>query len=351
MKSFKSFISENSSNEITVTWGRCNPPTIGHGKLFDAAEKASKNKNYRIYVTHTQNKKKDPLNYVTKVKYIRKMFPKHARKVMLDESTKTIFDLMTLLYNQGYRKVNLVAGSDQVEGYRETIGKYNGVKSRHGLYDFEVFNVVSAGQHDPDAEGAAGMSATKLRKAAADNDFLTFMKGVPPDFEEAKNLFNEVRKGLGLNESHFFRKHIELETISEERESFVSGDLFKVGEIVIIKETCETATISRLGTNYLVLTDKNNNNNTSRKWIHQVEKLNTANESTIEDRIRDQAERKKEKDAERLERDLERAREADKREAELEAEREAERKEREKEEQEKRQQRRESIRSILKLMR
>jgi hypothetical protein len=263
---------------------------------------------------------------------------------MLDTSVKTFFDLLTLLYNQGYNRINFVAGSDRVSEYQALLGKYNGQKGRHGFYNFESINVVSAGERDPDSEGVSGMSASKLRQAAADNDFQKFMQGMPTGFKEAKDLFNDVRKGMGLNESHSFRKHVQLEPVSEEREAYAAGELYLVGEEVLVKESNMPATIVHLGTNHVVLV--NEEGQKFKKWIHELEKLN---ESEV-DRVKARADREKEKVADQLERDLERAKELDDREAEIEKEQEEERLEREKEEREKRQQRQESIRHVLKII-
>ena len=341
LKSFSQYIVE-SKKEITVAWGRTNPPTVGHEKLFDAARKAAGSGEYKIYVSQSQDSKSNPLDYNSKVKYLRKMFPRHARNIVLDTSVRTFFDLLTMLYNQGYNNINFVAGSDRVPEYQALLSKYNGQRGRHGFYNFENINVVSAGERDPDGEGVSGMSASKLRKAAADNDFQLFMQGMPTGFKEAKDLFNDVRKGMGLNESHSFRRHVQLDSVSEEREAYVSGDLYVIGEEVLIKETSMPATIVYLGTNHVVLMDENNNK--FKKWIHQLEKLD---ESEV-DRIRARAERERQKQKDRKERDLERAKEVDKREKEVEQELEDERLEREKEDRERRQQRQESIRYILK---
>ena len=343
IKSFSQYIVE-SNKEITVAWGRTNPPTVGHEKLFDATRKVARGSDYRIYVSQSQDSKKNPLDYSSKVKYLRKMFPRHARNIMLDTSVKTFFDLLTLLYNQGYNRINFVAGSDRVPEYKALLSKYNGEKGRHGFYNFESINVVSAGERDPDGEGVAGMSASKLRDAAADNDFQKFMQGMPTGFKEAKELFNDVRKGMGLNESHSFRKHVQLEPVSEEREAYAAGELYLVGEEVLVKESNMPATIVYLGTNHVVLV--NEEGQKFKKWIHQLVKLN---ESELEP-VKARAERAKGKAAHQLERDLERAKETDEREAEIEKEQEQERLEREKEEREKRQQRQESIRHVLKII-
>ena len=94
--------------------------------------------------------------------------------------------------------------------------KYNGQKARHGFYNFERINVVSAGERDPDAEGVEGMSASKQRANAQNNDFTTFSQGVPSNVsnKDAKKLFNDIRVGMGLKETTSFRNHVELEQVS-----------------------------------------------------------------------------------------------------------------------------------------
>jgi nicotinamide mononucleotide adenylyltransferase len=102
---------------IYFTFGRMNPPTIGHGKLLDVlAAKAGRNP-YKIFLSQSQDVKKNPLSYSDKIKSIRKMFPKHARNVMINKKVKTPFDALTALYDEGYRKVVMVADSDRIAEY------------------------------------------------------------------------------------------------------------------------------------------------------------------------------------------------------------------------------------------
>lgn len=271
VKSFTEYVTE-ATKEVTFAWGRFNPPTIGHEKLLEATAKVARGGAYRIYATQTADPKKNPLDYTSKVKFMRKMFPRHARAIVLDAQIKTLFDLLTKLYEEGYNKVNLIAGSDRVPEYQALTAKYNGVKGRHGFYNFEGgVNIISAGERDPDADGATGMSASKLRAAAADNDFQLFSKGMPSSFKETKQLFNDVRKGMGLKESHDFRSHLQLRSVSETREAYVAGDLFEKGDEVIVKESNEKGTVVMLGSNYVLVEFADGNK--SRKWIDSVKKV------------------------------------------------------------------------------
>ena len=276
VNSFKKYLKEDSS-EIVFAFGRFNPPTIGHEKLIDAVKKLARGGTYRIYPSQTQDTKKNPLNFKDKVKFMRKMFPKHARNIMADTGVKTAFDAIVKLYDQGYTKVTMVAGSDRVVEFDKLLNKYNGVKGRHGFYQFENgVTVKSAGARDPDAEGATGMSASKMRAAAAANDLQAFSNGVPEIQGDSQlGLFNAVRAGMGLKaESHNFRKHIQLEKVSDVREEYIEGNLFKVGDEVVLKKTDEVGTISVCGSNYVII---QLGENKKRVWLDDVEKIDEAN--------------------------------------------------------------------------
>ena len=268
MKNFKDYLIE-ATGEITFAWGRMNPPTVGHEKLLDATKRAASGK-YVIYLSQSQDKKKNPLSYEEKVKFARKMFPRHARNIMLDKGIKTIFDLLTKFHNEGYTKVTLVAGSDRVMEFEALLSKYNNVQGRHGFYNFESINVVSAGERDPDAEGVEGMSASKMRAAASANDLELFYKGLPKNYKEGEKLFNAVRTGMGLKESKNYRKHIQLPAVSKEREAFVNGNLFEEGDKVRIKISNKVGTIKRLGSNYVIV-DLGEDTKPTRQWLDSIE--------------------------------------------------------------------------------
>lgn len=265
-KSFSSYLKEEKG-EVTFTFGRFNPPTVGHEKLFDKVKSAS-NGVYRIYGSKSQDPKKNPLSFKQKVKFLRKMFPKHARSVMADSDVRHVMDIAVKLYDQGFTSVNMVAGSDRVKDFEVLLNKYNGVKARHGFYEFkDGVKVISAGERDPDAEGVTGMSASKMRAAAAEGDAVSFAKGVPSGYD-SKDLFNAVRKAMGIKESPKFREHVELPKVSNTREEYVEGNLFSVGDEVVLKETSDVGVIKVCGTNYLVVEFGQWK---KRVWLDQVE--------------------------------------------------------------------------------
>jgi len=256
--------------EIFFSFGRMNPPTVGHEKLIERLAKNAGSNAYRVYLSQSYDPKQNPLQYKEKVKTVRRMFPRHARGVILNNKLKTVLEVATSLYNEGHKRVTMVVGSDRVIEFRTLLEKYNGKKLRHGFYNFESINIVSAGQRDPDDEGVAGMSASKMRESAGDNDFRTFTQGLPRSFsnKNSKDLFNAVRKGMNLKPVKEWKHHVELDTISEDREFYVAGILYKVGDQVIIKETNEVVEVTGRGPNYIVVeTDSKK----KRVWLDAVE--------------------------------------------------------------------------------
>ena len=270
IKNFSQYLIEEE-REVYFTFGRMNPPTIGHGKVMDMLAKKSGKSDYKVFVSQSQDAKKNPLSYSDKIKHTRKMFPKHARNIMVDKSVKTAINAMVALHDQGYQSVTMVVGDDRITEFDVLLKKYNGAQARHGFYNFKSIKVVSAGKRDPDSAGIEGMSASKQRENASNNDFVSFSQGVPKTMSnpDTRKLFNDVRKGMGLKEASEFRNHLELETVSETREKFVQGELFEVGDIVVIKESEEVATISVLGANYVIV--ETSDGKKMRKWLESVE--------------------------------------------------------------------------------
>ena len=269
INSFKSFLIEEDKT-IFFTFGRMNPPTSGHEKLMNELSKKSGRNPYRVYLSQSTDNKKNPLDYNYKVKTVRKFFPKHARSVMLDKKIKNVFDAATKLYDEGYKNINMVVGSDRTNEFKKLLEKYNGVKGRHGLYKFNKINVISAGDRDPDADDVSGMSASKMRKLASDGDFTQFSQGLPRSVSnnEAKKVYNEVRRGMGLKEQKHFQNKLIFEPVSEKREDYVKGHLFDIGDRVTFMGSDELASVTGLGSNYIIVEQ---NGRSYRKWIDDVE--------------------------------------------------------------------------------
>jgi hypothetical protein len=273
IKSFKLF-NEDTNKDVVFTFGRYNPPTTGHGVLFDKVASVAKKQKAapKIYASQSQDSKKNPLDFNTKIKAMRKMFPKHARAIVADKTVKNALQVASALYSEGYRNATMVVGSDRVKEFEVLLNKYNGKEAAHGYYNFENgIKVVSAGARDPDAEGVEGMSASKMRRAASANDYELFKTGLPVAYKDGQQLFNDVRKGMGLKESVNFLQHIKLEEVSQVREDFVKGELFTIGQSVTVKETKELGEIYELGGNYVSVQLESC---IKRFWLEQIVSTN-----------------------------------------------------------------------------
>jgi hypothetical protein len=272
--SFKDYIVEQE-RVMYFTFGRMNPPTTGHEKLLQALAKKAGRNPYRVYLSQSQDSKKNPLSYDTKIKFARKFFPKYARQIILDKEVKNVFDILVKLYDEGIKNIVMVVGGDRINEFSVLTSKYNGVKARHGFYNFQSIDVVSAGDRDPDSEDVSGMSASKQREAAANNDFIAFQQGVPKvvSTADARSLFNAIRLGMGLKEQTDFKNQVSLEPVSEARELYVKGDLFCEGDSVVIKESGEIGNIISLGANYVLV--EMTDGRTMRKWLTDVTKLDS----------------------------------------------------------------------------
>ena len=191
-------------DKVVFTFGRFNPPTIGHEKLLDKvyAVASKEGADFLVFPSHSQNPKKDPLDFRSKVKFMKKMFPKYSKNIMSNNKVKTAFNAVSLLHELGYKQAIMVVGGDRVSEFDSVLNKYNGVEGRHGFYDFEGgIKIVSAGERDPDAEGVSGMSASKMRAAAAANDYDSFKNGLPSKFRGGELLFNMLRKAMKVEET------------------------------------------------------------------------------------------------------------------------------------------------------
>ena len=271
MKKFRDLV--EAKDTIVFAFGRFNPPTTGHEKLIQKTAKVAGSNPYRVFPSHTQNPKKDPLPQALKTAYMRKMFKKYARNIVVSKSRNAI-EIAVELYNQGYKNLVMIAGSDRVKVFDSMLNQYNGVEGKaHGYYKFDSIEVVSAGERDPDAEGVAGTSASKMRAAAADGDYDSFVTGIPttlPDGDK-KKLYRDVRKYMGIREERDMGDMSDFEAV---RDAYLTGKIWNVG--AIIETEHGDGEIVRKGTNYLSYMTEDGK--VHKSWLHDIAERNYAKE-------------------------------------------------------------------------
>lgn len=189
---------EADTKHVTFCFGRLNPPTIGHKQLLDTV--ASEGGDYKIFVSPSQDPKKNPLDYSTKVKFIKIILPEYAKNIVEDAGLNTPVKVASYLYDQGYRSATFVAGSDRLSEMKKLLEAYNGVEGKsHGYYKFDLLDFKSSGEREDGAEGVAGISASGARTAAANGDLEAFKEATGAG-QHAEKLYNAVREGMGITE-------------------------------------------------------------------------------------------------------------------------------------------------------
>jgi len=204
MKRFKNFIIEETikpKNPVVFSFGRMNPPTTGHEVLVNKVQElANKNKaHHEVVLSATQDNSKNPLSPEQKFMHAKRFFPNTNIK-MASKTEPTLIHHIQRLNKAGHDHMIMVAGEDRVQEYKDLLNRYNGKPNKSGVipFSFHKIDVISAGARDPDAEGAEGMSASKMREHASNNKFKEFKKGIPShvNSEHAKELFNHVKDSL-----------------------------------------------------------------------------------------------------------------------------------------------------------
>lgn len=257
---------------LTIAFGRFNPPTIGHQQVMDIAAMSAMEDggDYIIVPSRSQDKKKNPLDPDTKISYMRRMFPDHSERIVNDVNYKTIFDVLKKAHNDGYTNVRIVGGADRIKEFERLSNDYNGQ-----LYQFDVIDVVSSGDRDPDSnKGVEGVSASRLRLSAAEGDFITFRSALPETIKnkEALQLFDLVRQGMGIQEIQ--QEGYNTWEIAPKfdqqllRENYIDENIFRIGTFVENLNTGLVGKIIRRGTNYLICVTENGM--MFKSWIKDV---------------------------------------------------------------------------------
>ena len=252
MKRFTQFVEAKESTAV-FTFGRFNPPTIGHQKLLQAVQKVARQKSGKTFIfgSFSQDKKKNPLSHQQKMKYLKQMFPNEMKGNKPVSGLRTAIEVA--VYLNSYDNLVMVVGSDRVSEFQKLLDTYNGVEARHGMYSFKKIEVVSAGDRDPDAEGVTGMSASKMRAAAAAGDMDSFQKGLPAGYDGTE-LFNDVRKGMGIQrEIKSFKPVSEMDNMEWVREQYFQNMIYEIGEWVRDKKTGIVGEVVKRGTNYVTV--------------------------------------------------------------------------------------------------
>jgi len=240
---------------LTMAFGRFNPPHAGHGQLMDIAagsfRDSEEGSDYMIVPSKSAGDEKNPLDFATKVEAMKGMFPHHSTHISEDENFRTIIDVLKYAHNEGYANVRIIAGGKRVKQFEKLSQDYNGA-----LYDFGNLETISSGDRDEDGDGIEGMSASKAREAALNDDYDTFTSQLPDDYD-GTDLFKQVRKALGVEDK---KKEVKKEEwkvapkfhARQLREYYINNEIYNIGDKVQDLNNGLTGRIMRRGTNYVI---------------------------------------------------------------------------------------------------
>ena len=178
---------------VAFAFGRFNPPTVGHKKLIDAVVNAADGGDFYIFTSQSQDPDKNPLDYQTKVNFLKKLFPDIQDKIVYDNTIKNVLQAADKLKASGYTDATFVCGSDRIPEFTKLLNTWNGMDKTPR---FGVLNIISSGEREDGAEGVEGVSASMAREFVKNNDFESFKGTVPNNPQLAKELFDAVKQGM-----------------------------------------------------------------------------------------------------------------------------------------------------------
>ena len=222
---------------VAFAFGRFNPPTVGHKKLIDTVVDASDGGDFYIFTSQSQDPDKNPLDYQTKVNFLKKLFPDIQDKIVYDVSIKNVLQAADKLKANGYTDATFVCGSDRVPEFTKLLNTWNGMDKTPR---FGVLNIISSGEREDGMEGVGGVSASMAREFVKNNDFESFKGTVPNNPQLAKELFDAVKQGMTTSKKKIKEHLIQLiNEILNENESDVKQAVKKTNDALLAQRQIE----------------------------------------------------------------------------------------------------------------
>ena len=266
---------------VVFAFGRLNPPTIGHQKLIDKVITMAKRVKGLpvLYVSASQDKNKNPLTAKQKLDYLKKIYPRGIQLMPATGNERTFMEILKNRFDKRYTDVYMVAGSDRVLEFKKLIKKYNGKD-----YNFDTVNVVSAGERDPDAEGVTGMSASKMRALAKDNNYKDFRSGLMKNTKEkdAMKLFKDLKNQMGVRED-MVPPSSDSDELRVIRENYHNGEIFNMNETVENLKDGSIGKIIKRGPNYVQY--EMEDGGVKRAWLDDIVPAETIDEEVINENV------------------------------------------------------------------
>ena len=239
------------SDDAVAIFGRHQPPHLGHALTFNKANEIAEETggDQMFFSSRSQDAKQNPLPFLLKMMFIKKMFPEHADKWDMDENIRTVLGAAQKMNGKGYKNLHMISGGDRQQQMEDVLRKYNG-----DLFNFENIYSHNAGDREVDADDFLGnLSGSGMRKMALGDKFDDFLSGMPTDKnfskDDARHLFDMIRMFSEVNEEWETDRRGNTHII---RELYREGKLYNEGDVVESLSTGLIGEVHRCGTNHLI---------------------------------------------------------------------------------------------------
>jgi hypothetical protein len=255
---------EEKKTNAVVALGRFSPPHVEHDKLVHAviAHAQKTGADPHVFVTHTQDDKRNPLTASEKIELLKMAHPDHKHIFCAtDKKMPSLPHVLGYLHRKGYKNTDVVIGDDRKDEF-EKMKQYNGKFNEKGEgYNFDNLNVLSRHEIHPnrDEQGNDGIHASDMRKWAMEGNFNSFRAGMNKSISD-----EHVKKVMNLIKGRLNYKGIK-ENI---RERYIDGELLNEGDIVVNRKDEHLYEIVMCGTNYLNVVD--DSGKMKRIWIEDA---------------------------------------------------------------------------------
>lgn len=177
--------------KLVITYGRFQPPTIGHEKLFECVKELSDNLScpHVVFISPKMDTKDNPLVFSERLFYLKQLFPDI---VFSDLGLPSLWDVLKNVSDIGYNYVLLVSGGDRIEKYRREFSKYINHPDPEKNLNFKYFDISDSGERSK-------VSGSYVRNLISQNKYKEYEKYIPGDKDDIKEeIFGSIRETYGL---------------------------------------------------------------------------------------------------------------------------------------------------------
>jgi len=190
---------EKKADTAFFTFGRFQPPTIGHKHMIKqmvaAATEASGDA--YVFVSSTEDMKQNPLPVGRKVEILKLQTADLPVRIIntTKSECRTLPAILHKLLDAGYERLVMFVGEDRIAPFTTLVGRMFPAEQ------VAKIQIRSAGARVVAANNITGVSGTKMRAAAVAGNLNTFKAGTALDDATASALMENIKRGLNTKKA------------------------------------------------------------------------------------------------------------------------------------------------------